>query len=161
MAPFRFWTNQLELDYRTNSSSPSITTWSFFLCFSGRPMSLCRNIQTHPVWRLEQPVNGGKLVDERQVHTERVQGRPRGIREIRAVRERIHVVQVLDPARQGHFAQILFPFPTRALIVTLYSRSQPIASLSAKSVQCLQDERNHLRCCYIHLISRKFNSLIF
>lgn len=75
---------------------------------------------TYPVRRLQQPVHRCQLVDQRQIDVESVQGRPRWIRKISAIRERIHVVQILDPARQGHFAQTLFTlYRSHALIVTL------------------------------------------
>lgn len=56
------------------------------------------------MWRLEQPVYGSQLVDERQCDAESVQRWPRRIREVGSVRERIDVVQILNPACQRHRA---------------------------------------------------------
>lgn len=63
---------------------------------------------TYPVWRFQQSVYRCKLVDQRQIHVESVQGWPGWIRKIRAIRKRIHIVQILDPACQGHLARTLF-----------------------------------------------------
>lgn len=76
-----------------------VTVW-LAPCNTDRNEPLCTRNYTHPVRRLEQPVYGSQLVDERQRDAESVQWRPRWIREVGSVRERIDVVQILNPARQ-------------------------------------------------------------
>lgn len=58
-----------------------------------------------------------QLVDERQVDAEGVQGRPRRFREVGAVRERVHVVQVLHPARQRHLDRFARPSRTQSYMI--------------------------------------------
>jgi hypothetical protein len=58
---------------------------------------------THPVWRLEEPVDGRQLVDEGQGDAEGVLGRPGGVREVGGVREGVDVVQILYATCQRHY----------------------------------------------------------
>lgn len=52
--------------------------------------------------RLQQPMHGSQLIDQRQINAKSVQGRPGRIRKIRTVRKRVHIVQKLHSTRQRH-----------------------------------------------------------
>lgn len=56
-----------------------------------------QNIRAHLVWSCQGAVDGGELFSQGTIHMEVVDGGPWRLWVLRAVRERVHIVQVFHP----------------------------------------------------------------